>query len=71
MRLWDVSSGQCRLVIEDLHHTIHDIDYMETTDGGYLVAGSDDGEVRVFKVVVDGDQYQVRLDWRIGKTTLV
>ncbi|KAG0205253.1 hypothetical protein BGX31_003007, partial [Mortierella sp. GBA43] len=70
MRLWDVTSGRCHVVIKDSQHAILDMDWKETVDGGYLVAGSEDGGVWVFKVVDDGDQYQFRLHWRTTKGEL-
>jgi hypothetical protein len=70
MRLWDVASGQCLLVIEDVIHRILDVEWMETTDGNYVIAGYHDGEVRMFKVLVDGNQYQVQLDWKTSKGDL-
>jgi WD40 repeat protein len=37
VRLLDVTSGQCHVVIKDSQHAILDMDWKETVDGGYLV----------------------------------
>ncbi|KAK3818744.1 MAG: WD40-repeat-containing domain protein [Benniella sp.] len=68
--LWDSASGQCRAVIQDFHHSIKDIAWVEAPNASYVVAGCDDGVVGMWKVVIDGDRCQVRLHWRTSNGEL-
>jgi hypothetical protein len=70
VRLWDSASGQCRAVIQDFHHSIKDIAWVEAPNSSYVVAGCDDGVVGMWKVVIDGDRCQVRLHWRTSNGEL-
>jgi hypothetical protein len=63
VRLWDAESGQCRGVIQDLQDDVKDIDWVQVSGVDHLVTGCQDGAVRMWKLINDGDQYRVRLRW--------
>ncbi|KAF9358918.1 hypothetical protein BGX26_000622 [Mortierella sp. AD094] len=60
MRLWDVTSGDCKEVIEN-QGVVNMVAWKSTADGTYLVTGSDDASVRLWRLVKDGDRYILRL----------
>lgn len=64
VRLWDVASGHCQVVIKDFRDCVSDIVWIETLDTTYLVAGCRDGLVGMWQVLTDGDRFQVRWRWR-------
>jgi len=64
VRLWDAVSGQCRAVIQDFHHRVKDIAWVEALDTRYVVAGCEDGIVGMWQVIMDEDRCQVRLHWK-------
>jgi WD40 repeat protein len=67
LRLWDNTSGQCRAVIGDFHDMIRDITWMESSGVHYLVAGCEDGEVRAWQVLLDGDRCDISQKWMTTK----
>ncbi|KAG0233893.1 hypothetical protein BGX31_004754 [Mortierella sp. GBA43] len=64
VRLWDVVSGRCLSVAEVFREWVYDVDWMETSDGHYLVAGGFGGLLKSWKVISNGDQFQLRLHSR-------
>ncbi|KAG0216951.1 hypothetical protein BGX31_000395 [Mortierella sp. GBA43] len=56
VRLWDVASGQCRFVLDSFQREVCVVDWVETLDANYLVAGGSNGEMIMWKVIIDGDQ---------------
>jgi len=73
VRLWDATSGQCLAVISDFHGGVSSVAWKTThkgDDGDYLVTGSSDKSVRVWRVIQNGDQCQVRLCWSSGNEAL-
>ncbi|KAG0022509.1 hypothetical protein BGZ80_000080 [Entomortierella chlamydospora] len=60
--LWDAASGQRKEVIEN-QGVVNTVAWKSTTDGTYLVTGSDDASVRLWRLVKDGDRYILRLRW--------
>jgi hypothetical protein len=40
-----------------------DIDWTQISDVGHLIIGCDDGSVQAWRLVDDGDGYQLRLRW--------
>ncbi|KAK3818742.1 MAG: WD40-repeat-containing domain protein [Benniella sp.] len=70
VRLWHAASGQERAVIQDFHHNVKDIAWIEAPNARYMVAGCDDGVVGVWEVTVEEDRCQVRLHWRTSNRDL-
>ena len=64
VRLWDPASGNCRGVIQGTLSDVYDIAWKTTSNVNYLVAGCDDGSVRMWQAVNDEDHYDVHLRWR-------
>ncbi|KAG0222413.1 hypothetical protein BGX31_009165 [Mortierella sp. GBA43] len=70
VRLWKVASGQCLSVNQDFQSRVKSVDWVETSDGNYVVTGCEDGTVVLWKVIVDGGQYQMCLAWRSTRAEL-
>lgn len=72
MRLWEVASGQCLAKVQDFQSRVSRVQWVETSDANYVAAGCTDGSLGLWKVVVDGDQYELRLWWRttMGELTV-
>jgi WD40 repeat protein len=69
--LWDATYDQSRVLVENINTPIRDIAWDTTSDVNYLVAGGEDGSVRMWQVVEDGDECHVRLRWRTVNGELV
>ncbi len=63
VRLWDAQSGQCLAVVRNFGGEINSIAWRETTNGTYFVTGCADKSVRVWQIIEDESQTQVRLQW--------
>ncbi|BBE10124.1 NB-ARC domain protein [Mycoavidus cysteinexigens] len=68
VRLWDVSSGQCRMVIRAFGGAVYSVAWKEASDeevgnSNYLVTGCADKSVRLWQIIEEGDQCNVRLSW--------
>ncbi|KAI7830637.1 hypothetical protein BC939DRAFT_438611 [Gamsiella multidivaricata] len=63
MRLWDVKSGQCLVVVKDFHGRISSIAWNTTLDGTYFATGCSDKSVRVWQLLEEEDGYRVSLHW--------
>ncbi len=63
VRLWDAHSGQCLAVVRDFGGHVNSIAWSETPEGTYLVTGCEDKSVRVWQIIEEGGQVQVRLQW--------
>jgi WD40 repeat protein len=71
LRLWDVSSGNCRAVIKDFQGHIRAITWRFTSDENYLVTGEKGGSVLMWKVTEDEDQCHVSPQWSTSKGKLI
>ncbi|KAF9351997.1 hypothetical protein BGX34_000238 [Mortierella sp. NVP85] len=69
VRLWDTLSGQCRGEIQ-VNCIANGVTWAPSRDGLYLIVGFEDGSVRMWQVMKDGDRYDVRLQWRATKAEL-
>ena len=70
VRLWDVASGECRSVIENIPSAIHSVAWSTTPNATFLVTGSGDGLVLKWKVLTEGEQCSVHLEWKTTSGTL-
>ncbi|KAK3824921.1 MAG: WD40-repeat-containing domain protein [Benniella sp.] len=68
VRLWDTTLGQCRGIIQvfqDRVKGINGIAWSESPKFNYLVAGCEDGSVRMWQVMTkDRDHRDIHLRWR-------
>ncbi|KAK3823292.1 MAG: WD40-repeat-containing domain protein [Benniella sp.] len=71
VRLWDVASGQCRATVQNLPGAIHSIAWITTIDADFFVTGNGYGSVLKWKVINEGEQYSVHLDWNARNGALV
>ncbi|KAK3823288.1 MAG: WD40-repeat-containing domain protein [Benniella sp.] len=71
VRLWDVVSGQCRASIQNLPGAIHSIAWITTIEADFFVTGNGYGSVLKWKVINEGEQCSVHLDWNARNGTLV
>lgn len=69
IRLWEVTSGQCRAVVGGVGSTIQSI-ACTASDINCFVIGCDDGSVRMWQVVENDDVCHVRLRWRFVNGSL-
>lgn len=60
--LWDVTSGQCRAMIQGFQGGVNDTSWMEAAGVNYLITGSLDGMVEMWKVDNE-DRCDVSLHW--------
>jgi hypothetical protein len=65
VRLWDVPSGQCRAVIQDLLDVIQDVVWTEVPGFNYLVIGCYGGLMGRWRVEVIKDHCFVSVCWMI------
>jgi WD40 repeat protein len=70
VRLWDVTSGQCRAVIEGFQSAVSDIAWIEAAGVNYLATGCSDGLVGMWQVLVDENQCHVSQSWITTKGEL-
>ncbi len=63
VRLWDVISGRCLAVIQGFSGNLNSLAWKVTSDSHYLVTGSGDKSVRVWKLIEAEGHYQARLCW--------
>jgi WD40 repeat protein len=70
MRFWDVTSGQCRAVIQHYKSGAKDIAWIEASSINYVVFGCEDGSVGMWQVRNDGDHCHVSLRWTRTKGEL-
>jgi WD40 repeat protein len=63
VRLWDVTTGQCRAVIQGFQDRINDIVWIEGSSVNYLATGCKDGMVGMWKVEAGEDRCDVSLYW--------
>lgn len=63
VRLWDVASGQCRAVIENIPEIVWSLCWRAAIDGNYIVTGSNDGSVLMWRVMGEEEQYRSSLKW--------
>ncbi|KAK3841865.1 MAG: WD40-repeat-containing domain protein [Linnemannia gamsii] len=63
MRLWDVEFGQPLTTVGDFVVGIKSICWRATLDAFYLVTGCNENPVRVWQMVQDGAQYDIRRHW--------
>ncbi|GJJ75267.1 hypothetical protein EMPS_07625 [Entomortierella parvispora] len=72
VRLWDANSGECLLVLDsDLQDIVYSVAWKHTGDDMGLVVGDGARSINSWKVVHDGEQAEVRLNWRSTPDTLV
>ncbi|KAG0299653.1 hypothetical protein BGZ99_004070, partial [Dissophora globulifera] len=62
VRLWDVDSGQCLVVVDDTRVGIETIAWNPTFDGMSFATGSDNS-VRSWRVIEEEGQFQAQLLW--------
>jgi WD40 repeat protein len=64
LRLWDVATGQCVAVIQDMPCRLVCLNWRTTNNPSQLLAGYDDGSIRMWEVVNEGGHRKLRLRWR-------
>ncbi|KAK3821661.1 MAG: WD40-repeat-containing domain protein [Benniella sp.] len=69
VRLWDVESGQCRRVIQNIQEGVTSITWSTTLDVNELFTGCQDGTVLKWQVV-EGKSYDVHLRWGATSASL-
>lgn len=62
MRLWDVETSQCQMVIQDFNGPVISIAWEEVFNGDYLVTGSNKS-IRQWRIVKEGEEYKALLCW--------
>ncbi|KAK3810331.1 MAG: WD40-repeat-containing domain protein [Benniella sp.] len=62
VRLWDVEWSQCRAVIQ-CFSKVNSIAWGPIPSSSNLVTGCDDGSVRLWRVIEDGDKCRVLMEW--------
>jgi WD40 repeat protein len=70
VRLWDVTSGQCRAMIQEYKSGVTDMAWIETSGINYLVVACEDRFVGMWQVKGDSDHCQVSLCWMPTKGEL-
>ncbi|KAF9365592.1 hypothetical protein BGX34_009315 [Mortierella sp. NVP85] len=70
VRVWDVTSGQCRAVIQGFSDNVVDIQWIETSGVNYVATVCSDGAVGIWKVEIGEDHCHVSLHWTIAKGEL-
>ncbi|KAG0210252.1 hypothetical protein BGX31_001951 [Mortierella sp. GBA43] len=63
VRVWDVASGQCRVVIPCCSGKISGICWRATSDTNNLAVGCENGSILMWKLTEDGDSYRTDLQW--------
>ncbi|KAK3820412.1 MAG: WD40-repeat-containing domain protein [Benniella sp.] len=63
VRLWDVTSGQCRAAIQGLQGGINDIEWIEASGVNYVATCCGDEAVGMWKVENHEDSCHVSLQW--------
>jgi WD40 repeat protein len=63
VRIWDVTTGQCRAEIQNIQGSVHGVAWNATYNTNYLITGSYDGSVLKWVVMEDEGQCRVRLCW--------
>ncbi len=71
VRLWDIESGQCLIVISDFTRTITSVAWYQDTAGIYLAIGSQDSAVRFWRVKKEENEITAILLWSSHQATLV
>ena len=70
VRVWDVTSGQCRAVIQDFQAGIYNIAWIKDSDLNYLAVGCKDGEVGMWQVLTNVDRCDISLRWKTSNGEL-
>lgn len=69
VRLWDVSSGECRAVVEYFPAEVNCVSWSTSSYANYLVTGCQDGSVLKWQVLEE-DQCRVQLQWSASNGAL-
>ena len=70
IRLWDVASGECR-VVKELPGSVNGIEWVQCSGIDCLAATCGDGLVRMWEVTVEDGRYGLRLRWSSRNNALV
>ncbi|KAG0344987.1 hypothetical protein BG004_004034 [Podila humilis] len=70
VRLWDANSGQCVATIEDFHGPVTGVRWRAAHDDVYLVTGSGDTFVRLWKIIEEEGTVRSLLRWSSGHNRL-
>ncbi|KAG0273174.1 hypothetical protein BGZ96_004985, partial [Linnemannia gamsii] len=70
VRLWDAQTGQCLAVIRGFLGAVSSFVWKTTSDGDYLVTGSQDKSVRVWQVIANEGNWRVVLRWSSSQEAL-
>ncbi len=71
VRLWNVRTGECQVVIKQLNEESTNIAWRATADRNYLITGSEDFSVRLWKLIKEGGQYKAQLRWSSRQPELI
>jgi WD40 repeat protein len=70
VRVWDVTSGQCRAVIQGFQRGVWDISWIEAPGVNYVATVCSDGAVGMWKMEIGEDHCHASLHWTVAKGEL-
>lgn len=71
VRLWDVDSGQCLVVVDEFQGPVTGIAWKATSEGTYLATGCYDKSVCKWQVIEKKGHTRVSLNWSCFHDRLV
>jgi WD40 repeat protein len=72
LRIWDISTGQCRARVEELPSHMSAVDWSSCTTANKVVISCGDGSVLMWKYEEEKrDQYKLRLQWSATSGSLI
>jgi WD40 repeat protein len=71
VRIWDVASGECRAVMQDFQGAIRGVSWRIASDINYLVTGTENGSVLMWKITEGANQCRANAQWSATTGALV